>query len=131
MATKRVSRAAKAPSSKQADWSPSCERAAATHFMAEQGQLSTVRRNYFCEADRHLPIAGTPAPEPCPFCGVTDVSIVFTDSDERSAAAHVECANCGAEAPYACEDPEDTTKRGSYWLAMEAARVWNTRGGAK
>ncbi|MBX5459730.1 MAG: hypothetical protein IRZ28_01455 [Steroidobacteraceae bacterium] len=97
--------------------------------LAEQGQLASVKRSYFYDYKHELPIAKTPAPKPCPFCGVTDVAIYF-DVGEHS-SAHAQCENCGTEAPFACEDHQDEAKRGNYWLAMEAARIWNTRGGAR
>jgi hypothetical protein len=83
-----------------------------------------VKALHFCEIDRDLPIAGTPAPKPCPFCGKTDVAILF--GDRESPHAHVECQHCGAEAPFACET-EDGKVKGSFGLALEAARLWNDR----
>jgi hypothetical protein len=88
---------------------------------------------HFRENDRDLPIAGTPPPKPCPFCGMTDCSIVFTEAtgngDRRS--AFVQCDHCGMETGHVCKGgpasgPPDSS---SYALAREAARLWNDRKG--
>jgi predicted RNA-binding Zn-ribbon protein involved in translation (DUF1610 family) len=84
-----------------------------------------VKALHFCEIDRDLPIAGTPAPKPCPFCGKVDCSIVFND-DPKYPSAHVECDNCGVEGP-SSGDEDDKARHGSYWRASEAARLWNER----
>jgi hypothetical protein len=83
-----------------------------------------VKAMHFCELERDLPIAGTPAPKPCPFCGVTDVSIEFTNGEYPS--AYVQCDHCGVEGAHA---GEDEGREGSYALALEAARLWNERKG--
>lgn len=91
---------------------------------ARQGQPN-IKALHFCDSDRDLPIAGTPAPKPCPFCGVADCSIVFGEVQENgSQSAHVECDHCGAEAPYGVAEGGS-----SYDLALSAARMWNERKG--
>lgn len=89
----------------------------------------SVKALHFCENDRDLPIAGTPAPKPCPFCGGTDCSVVFrSDADNTGSAytmTHVQCETCGAEAGYVSDRDAGFTT--SYDLALESARIWNSR----
>lgn len=87
------------------------------------------RHAHFHEKDTGLPIAETPAPVPCPFCGAQgdDIVIVLKDGGGRVCdAVCVECCRCGVEAAYASTDPE----RGLVTrmdCIMEATRLWNTR----
>lgn len=86
---------------------------------------------HFHEKETDLPIAGTPAPVPCPFCGAQgdDIVIVLQSGDGAVAdAVCVECCHCGVEAAYASTDEEQglVTRMD---CVMEATRLWNTRSG--
>lgn len=78
-----------------------------------------------------LPIAGTPAPLPCPFCGeVQLVAIHLEYKDAGEMRAHAECSNCGAETCGVSTGP-DLGFLDSYSIFCEAARLWNERAPAK
>jgi hypothetical protein len=86
----------------------------------------SLRRSCFCESDHDLPIAGTPPPEPCPFCGSHDIVLVLDPADEKGRPrAHVECTGCGAEGtPVNCHGDEF---RSTYDVIHEACGKWNRR----
>jgi hypothetical protein len=110
------------------------DRDEATRVMIEAGNLDAVRQMHFTVAEDDLPIAGTPRPAACPFCGKwTDISLVLRKVTEAEGGpytvAHVQCDNCGAEAPSACSTEEGLRDR--FALVLAAAQRWNSRGGAK
>jgi hypothetical protein len=91
----------------------------------------------FTESVYGLPIAGTPEPKPCPFCGNTVIEISFDSSKDAGLIAKAGCGNCGAELPPSTTDmlqdreafegrPDD--RRFDYFdVALDAARHWNDR----
>src|SRR5262245_19723224 len=74
-----------------------------------------------------VPIAGTPAPLPCPFCDGTDSArIVVEYPDGGGYRAHAECIKCGAETcGVSTEDGTGFTR--CHEVVYEAARLWNVR----
>lgn len=60
-------------------------------------------------------VLGTPAPEPCPFCGTADDVILVHAGHGDVSMFNVVCESCDADGPLA------STRR-------EAARLWNQRG---
>lgn len=112
------------------------ERAALALKLVSEGQERAVKAGYFCENDFDMPIAGTPPPLPYPWCGKTDgVTLVIKDETDRDGkpyiGAHCECTVCGAEAPGTSSwEEDDPLCRSKYGLALKAAQLWNTRGGA-
>lgn len=100
---------------------PSAKVVAAVSTRADSRSAPCDKSAHFCDLERDLPIAGTPAPKPCPFCGVTDVAIKF---NSEHPLALVQCQNCGVEGPYGRSEDDD-----SYGRALEAARLWNERNG--
>lgn len=125
-------RAAKRRVRKTTDSRPTeAERAEAARMLAKGGQLDAVRAGYFCTYatfTERLPIAGTPKPKSCPFCGKTDdIRLVIKDTQAPHKRVHAECGVCGAEAPGVCTDQDDV--HSLYGACMKAALYWNTRGG--
>ena len=84
-----------------------------------------MRAAHFHEKETGLPIAGTPAPVACPFCGEDGDNIVIM-LKEKTGGVCVECCYCGAEAAYAAPEPENGLVTRMDCI-MDAARVWNTR----
>jgi hypothetical protein len=80
-----------------------------------------------------IPIAGTPAPKPCVYCGeVANISLRKEGADSRPRwFAFGECIGCGSRGPEAegaCEGDDQSI----HGLSVEAARLWNCRkGGAE
>jgi len=65
--------------------------------------------------DDGRPIAGTPPPEPCPFCGSGSGSLTVVHYDDGPCPYYaVDCTRCGCEGP-GCDS------------AVEAAQGWNRR----
>lgn len=80
--------------------------------------------HFYATGDFDIPIAGTPEPLPCPFCGAVDrVGIVLGRNEDGSPRAYVECGRCGAESPSVGGEiyPD------GYHVALAAAQRWNTR----
>jgi len=74
----------------------------------------------------YLPIAGTEALMPCPFCAErAHVDLMQQESGKFWARA--QCSGCGIHGPEADagSEGEDETIHG---LMVEAARMWNARG---
>lgn len=97
--------------------------------LIKDGQFSAIRKGFFCERSRNIPIAGTGCPLPCPFCGKDDdIYLEFTNVTDQKpyVCAKVSCGVCGAEAPAACTTMDDIPD--DYAAALKAARYWNTRG---
>jgi hypothetical protein len=82
-------------------------------------------RKYFCVGEFELPVAGLPAPVPCPFCGQTDVRLEV-ERDEGKPTCSAECARCGMRAAFAIFDDESGIVS-SYEVIRESARLWNKR----
>ncbi|MGH8209300.1 MAG: hypothetical protein ACREU6_06815 [Steroidobacteraceae bacterium] len=88
--------------------------------------IETTTNAHFYECQYGIPIAGTPKPLPCPFCGDDEcISIVFGHNGSGP-MAHVECGHCGAEAGYSGRD-EELGLLDHMDCAKNAARLWNTR----
>lgn len=85
-----------------------------------------MSKQCFTDFDYGLPIAGTPAPLPCPFCGSDEDMGIILKAGGKDAVAYVECGHCGIDGPMAnCDDERPFT---SYHdLVKTAARFWNTR----
>ena len=63
------------------------------------------------------PVADSPEPVPCPFCGSGAAQLVverWSAEDDPDASYHVECLNCGSNGP------QDDTP-------LAAAQAWNDR----
>lgn len=111
------------------------ERDEAVRTLLDAGQLNSVRNMHFCDSDRNMPIAGTPRPKPCPFCGKGDsISVVIEDElkDHEGKAytrVHVDCGVCGAESPAALSSVEADSS--TYGLVLAAVRYWQCRGGVQ
>lgn len=96
---------------------------------------------FYTNAD-DLPIRGTPAPLPCPFCGASDqISVVIERRSDNAGVAyvyvHIQCDACGCEAAGASSTDEDVTEAieagvgsGPYCATLEAAKRWNERKGS-
>jgi hypothetical protein len=102
----------------------------ATRTFIEANSLNSVCELHFCVAPQGLPIAGSPRPEPCPWCGdSTSMQITVEerrDSDgKRFDVAYVECMECGGRAPEITS--HDDGIHDSYGLMLKAARRWNER----
>lgn len=125
---RRVSKTTKRPDAVTAN-----ERDEAERTLLQGGQLDAVRAGYFCEHQYNLPIAGTQRPLPCPFCGKThEVSVEIKDERDPPrphVSVRVWCGVCGAEAPPATTNDEGIVD--VYAAILEAARLWNTRGGGQ
>lgn len=102
--------------------------------------VGKAHRNCFVETTYSLPIAGTPEPLHCPWCGDNSMVSITIDETVRDGdgihlRAHAKCQGCGLEL---CGEmvPGAT---GSYTdVAIAAAKQWNARventhaeGGAK
>ncbi|MEJ1960724.1 MAG: Lar family restriction alleviation protein [Gammaproteobacteria bacterium] len=126
MATAKNTRAAKRRARKTTERpTTATERDEAVRVLLEDGQLNAVRKGYFCDADLNMPIAGTPRPKPCPFCGEDDsISLVIKELTQ----VHVECSSCGAQAPAVSSDDQEDDGS-TYSLVLKAAKQWNTRNG--
>lgn len=96
----------------------------------------------FHELENDLPIAGTPAPRPCPFSGSRDdISVVLERRSDSAGGsyvcAHVQCDHCGCEAGYAASIDDSVAEAieagegsGPYCTVMAATRRWNERRGS-
>jgi hypothetical protein len=94
-------------------------------------RLPKARPQHFTLDEPAVRLAGTPPPLPCPWCDEADgVTLVLNDpASDGTRSAHCECTVCGAEAPGAFSGPED--HKDSQQLVVEAAQMWNQRGGLK
>jgi hypothetical protein len=71
------------------------------------------------------PIAGLPAPLPCPFCGKTDVGILIAG---KVLLAYAECGHCGIECGHAgLEDGVEDSEASRLEMTWRVATFWNTR----
>jgi hypothetical protein len=96
--------------------------------IGDASHLATVRALHFCENDYNMPIAGAGRPAPCPFCGVTEVSVIIETRDtDGGMYVHVECGHCGCEAP-GTDSANDAPDKSTYALVLKACVRWNSRG---
>lgn len=93
--------------------------------MARRNRDALMSKQCFTDFDYGLPIADTPAPLPCPFCGSDDHMGVIIKNDP-SITAVVECGNCGIDGPMTGFD-EERPFTSYHELVKEAARLWNER----
>ena len=95
-----------------------------------------IRETHFClrlsAQCALIPIAGTPTPRPCPWCGESaTVELKNEGTDlEPNWWAFAQCDGCGVKGPEAdgSSEGDDDSIHG---LCVEAARMWNERKGAQ
>jgi len=94
-----------------------------------------VCETHFCLASpelrfREIPIAGTPAPKPCPFCGESAAIELKNQGTEADPTwwAFAHCDGCGVRGPEA-DGGSEGDDESLHGLCVEAARMWNARKG--